>query len=437
MDARRTRWWAWSPETGLRTARLCRAAGLCSSLVLVLGCTWDRPPPAYQPQPATPKREEPPQVVQKPAASQPAKQDAETDDVSSSVLGWVRRVNDAQQRARARDAWAPDAQRTDRHAADVEPALATRPAQTRPVVIQPKPVAPGPPADLAGPLPTTQMTAALQPPPSTQAAAAAPPVLAGVVVRPAPVARTAAANPAAPAVNAPAAARTGPASLREFLAQTPAGGDDSFQQQVDQRMLWAVAGDYDRAREPLKLVTAEQQELASRFIEAWVAIREGHMGDLAGAASAAGRQLAELQEALRRLSDLSIPVLKICSAVRGYGQYEVVEPPRFTAGNPGEFVLYCELRDFASERRNDGLYYTTFDMTTTLLNRAGDNVLELKDADLVDRCQNRRHDCFIPRLVRLPATLSPGQYVAKVTVADKLGQKVAESCVTFQVVARP
>ena len=76
-------------------------------------------------------------------------------------------------------------------------------------------------------------------------------------------------------------------------------------------------------------------------------------------------------------------------------------------------------------------------MTTTILNRTGDAVLEIKDPEIVDRCRNRRHDCFIPRLVRLPATLPPGQYVAKVTVVDKLGQKLAENRATFHLAARP
>jgi hypothetical protein len=115
----------------------------------------------------------------------------------------------------------------------------------------------------------------------------------------------------------------------------------------------------------------------------------------------------------------------------------VIEPARFFSGDAAEFVLYCEVADFVSEHRADGDYYTVFDMTSAVLNRAGDVVLELKDADIVDRCRNRRADCFIPRLVRLPATLSPGRYVAKVTIVDKLGEKVAENSAAFELVARP
>jgi len=240
----------------------------------------------------------------------------------------------------------------------------------------------------------------------------------------------------APAVNAPAAARVGLTSLREYLERSPQPDDAPFRDQLDRRVLWAIAGDYEQARAPLRLVTAEQQQLAARFVETWIALREAHEGDLAAAATAARGPLAELEESLRRLADLSIPALKICSVVRGFGQYDEISPPRLPAGG-AEFVLYCEIRDFVSELRGDGLYLTTFDLTTTIFNRAGDIVLELRDTDIVDRSRNRRQDCFIPRLVRLPASLPPGRYVAKVTVADKLGKKVAENSAAFELTARP
>jgi hypothetical protein len=261
-----------------------------------------------------------------------------------------------------------------------------------------------------------------------------PPALAELVVRAAPDAAPAVPEPLAPQVNAPTFAHGTPTSLREFLEQSLPADEGSFRDQLDRRMLWVMAGDYERARAPLNLVTAEQQELATRFVEAWVAVRDWHLGDPSRAASAAARELDELRQALQRLSDLSLPTVKICSAVRSFGQYDALEPARLLAGTAAEFVLYCEVRDFVSELRDD-LYTSTFDLTTTILNRAGDSVLEIKDTNIVDRCRNRRHDCFIPRLVRLPATLPPGQYVAKITLIDKLGQKVAENRAPFQLVA--
>ena len=102
-----------------------------------------------------------------------------------------------------------------------------------------------------------------------------------------------------------------------------------------------------------------------------------------------------------------------------------------------EFVVYCELQDFVSKQGEDGLYQASFDLRTQILNRGGEVVLELEDRDIVDRCRQPRRDCFIPRLVWLPATLSPGEYVVKISVTDKLGEKMAENRATFRVVASP
>ena len=269
-----------------------------------------------------------------------------------------------------------------------------------------------------------------------------PPVLGAVSVR----ARPTIALPAAgdgeltgpAAANTATIARNAPVSLERFLAQWPGSLDDaSFRRQLDFRVLRVIAGDYEGAREPLDMVSAEQQALAERFIASLIAIRQAHDGDMSEAATQVLHELNELEASLRPLSELHIPTLAICQEVRGYGDYEPIEPATFANGYASEFVLYCELRDFVSDRGNDGFYRAQFEMRTTILSRSGESVLVIRDADVVDRCRQRRHDCFIPRLVRLPATLSPGEYVVKVTVIDKLGDKLAESRASFRVVASP
>jgi hypothetical protein len=207
----------------------------------------------------------------------------------------------------------------------------------------------------------------------------------------------------------------------------------SFRQQLDQRMLAVVAGEYERAREPLDLVSNEQQSLARRYIDSLIAIREGHQGDLPAAAEAALNEIDLLAETLRDMGELKIPALRLCSEVRGFGQYRVVEPAVFSSGAPAEFVLYIELGDFKSDLGEDGSYRSRFDLDTEVLTRAGDSILRLSDTDITDTCRTRRRDCFIPRLVRLPATMAPGEYVAKVTVRDKLGGKVAQKLTDFRI----
>jgi hypothetical protein len=381
MDARRKPGWLWF-----------------GVLVAVWGCADPNAPPAAHQESQPPADQaEPPQVVSNDDA-------AGGDEVSRNILSWVNRIEGAKGRDkdhRLTPTTAPTTQVADAEA--VSGGLEPAPAQ--PIRTSSQPAEP-----------------------------MAPPALSEVVARAAPDAPRLAADTATPQVNAPAYARNTPTSLREFLEHSLPDEKSSFREQLDRRMLWVMAGDYERARAPLNLVTAEQQELAARFVEAWIAVRDWPVGDPSRAATAAAHELDELHAALQRLSDLSVPTVKICSAVRSFGQYDELEPARLPASTAAEFVLYCEVRDYVSELR-DEQYTSTFDLTTAILNRAGDTVLELKDTNIVDRCRNRRHDCFIPRLVRLPPNLPPGQYVAKVTLVDKLGQKVAEGRAPFQLVA--
>ncbi len=380
------------------------------------GCAWlNLPPSARQERNPPAEAEEPPQVVDADSSA------TEGDEIDQRVARWVDRLDAAGQRATTAEDESAAINGAASLAADTQAERDADSALARP---KPPQTESAPPQSI--------------PAPASQPGPPAAPELGPIEVRSTPPGRElAVVNPPEPVVNAPTVAPGAPTSLADVLERLSPAADDSFREQVDRRMMWVVAGDYERARQTLKLVTAEQQELAARFVEAWIVIREGHLGDPAGAAQAAARELGQLQAALGRLSDLRVPVVKICSAVYGYGQYEALNPPRFNAGVPSEFVLYCEVGDFVSEEHDDGYFTTRFDLTTTILNHAGDAVLELKDTNIVDRCRNRRRDCFIPRLVRLPATLSPGHYVAKVTVVDKLGQKVAQERAAFQMVARP
>jgi hypothetical protein len=265
-----------------------------------------------------------------------------------------------------------------------------------------------------------------------------PPAITAVDVQPLRPDKEPVSEPVTPGINAPAQADVGPRTLRQFLEQMPAREDASFRGQLDRRLLAALAGDYARAREPLELVSDDQQALAGGITDLVISIRESNLlGDESATASDLYDKLDTLLERVRPLTDPKIATLKLCSAVRSFGQYDVIEPARFVAGGRVEFVIYCEVEDFASELRDDGLYYTIFDMTTQIFTADGESVLKIADPGVTDRCRNRREDCFIPRLVRLPASLSPGQYVAKVTIVDTLAEKVAENSVTFELVGRP
>lgn len=405
--------------------------GLAAVLVLAAGCvepdSRQRPSARDENNEPLRPRQEPPQVVE----SQTDPNELNEDSVTSGVIRYIKRVDQAFDRRNHESEPTAPAQL----AADEQPVEEPTPT-TAPITVLPPPD----PNDSQSQDDThkefTDEPATADASPAT--ATLQPPVIESVTVLgrgDMTISRLGSAGDS-PAVNSPAAATAGPTSLRDFVERVPLPEDASFTEQLDRRLLRVVVGDYEEARLPLRLVTAEQQELASAFIDAWIAIRQSHDGDLAAGAARAATELNNLQAALRSLSDLSIPVIKICKAVRGFGQYDEIDPPRFLAGVASEFVLYAEVRDFVSELRDDDHYHSVFDLTTTILDDSGQMILELEDNNIVDRCRNRRHDCFLPRLVPLPATLSPGRYVAKVTIVDTLGEKVAESRVPFEIVTR-
>ncbi len=216
-----------------------------------------------------------------------------------------------------------------------------------------------------------------------------------------------------------------PRDLRALLASIAGESRDnqSFREQLDQRVLHLLAGDEAAARAPLQLVTDQQQQMAQHFLDMLAAIRAGHGGEPVSEANRVLGELEKLQDSLTEVGELQLSDLQVCRAVRGYGQYDKFEPAQFLAGRANEVVIYNELRNFISRREDDGRYHAEFSLRTRVMTRTGDTVVDLEDPQIVDRCQTRRRDCFIPRLVRLPATLAPGDYVVKSTVVDKIGQE--------------
>lgn len=266
-----------------------------------------------------------------------------------------------------------------------------------------------------------------------------PPKVGAITARPASgtaAKKRASAEKSAVMLNNPESAGAAEENLKELLDDALAQpGDASFREQLDRKMLLVMKGEYEKAREPFVLASPAQQEMGKRLVESLIAVRDGHSGDPSGAAADVLTQVGKLRDSLVMVSDLSLPTFSICRAVRGFGQYDPIEPAKFVAGRENQFVAYCEIRDFASEQRNDG-FASNFSMKVAILDRTGDEVHQLSTDDIVDKCRTRRSDCFLSPVVRLPATLSPGEYVVRITIQDKIGKKAAEKVATFRVVAK-
>lgn len=399
-------------------------------LIALSGCaTFDvfgpKPTPAQKADP------EPPQVVKGEAASKPSTDGPEMDVVQH----WVSQMAKAEPgTAKPRPRATPIPKKSNE-----SPEITTVASKT-PIIETPDEPELTTPETTAANVPITAGNSNEPLPP------AAPPKLRSVEVR--PVGAPGSNSPAAPrpsprasgasvTANMPISSQSDDVSIRDLLERWLAQpGGESFREQLDRRVLAVLNDDVAGARKPLEAVSADQQRVANQFIELLMAMREAHGGDPSGEIARILPHAAELHEAMAPLADLTIPVLVLCRAVRGFGQFDALSSTTLPAGRINEFVVYAEVSNFVSRKGEDSQFEAQFSMQTQVFSKAGDVVVEYKDDAIVDRCRTQRHDCFIPRLVSLPATLSPGEYVVKVTIADRIGRKLSEARQTLSLAVR-
>lgn len=450
-------------------ANRARIALVLPCFLAISGCQLFQPTSSKtDDKPAEIKKKEPAEVVAKPAArvGQGASRE---DEASSAIVQWAQsaakaREQGAQTKPPIRPPNLPDQFQSSPEIAAHSPATDSVPEAdsgaapvfeaTIPVELAgesagaPRVPAPNRAREIVArrDKPPTLTNAPVQPDaalvsstPTERRNGAAPPKVGAITARPVggtPAKRTSSTEKSTVTLNNPESAGGGEESLKDLLDDALAQpGDASFREQLDRKMLLVMKGDYEKAREPFVLASPAQQEMGRRLLESLIAVRDGHGGDPSGAAADVLAQVGKLRDSLVMVSDLSLPTFSICRAVRGFGQYDPIEPAKFVAGRENQFVAYCEIRDFASEQRDDG-FASNFSMKVAILDRTGDEVHQLSTDDIVDKCRTRRSDCFLSPVVRLPATLSPGEYVARITIQDKIGKKAAEKVATFRVVAK-
>jgi hypothetical protein len=331
-----------------KRASLALLLTVCASLA---GCAMLQPGRGASSDKSTDtKPKEPPEVVRKPTSRPTAE-----DESSNAIVQWAKGAMKARETPHAQEAH-PASSGPPELAADGAPGevfdakIPVRSADSAPGGVGPPPL-----REVA--VRREQPPASVQPGAHAPSAKSAPPALGAVTVRSAarePSPRQSRTSNAKIALNDPESADGGDENLKDLLDDALAQpGDASFREQLDRKMLLVMKGEYEKAREPFVLASQAQQEMGRRLLEALIAIREGHGGDPGGEAADVLAQVNQLRESLLKVSDLSLPTFAICRAVRGFGQYEPVDPPRFVAGRENEFVAYCEIRDFVSEQRDD------------------------------------------------------------------------------------
>jgi hypothetical protein len=149
--------------------------------------------------------------------------------------------------------------------------------------------------------------------------------------------------------------------------------------------------------------------------------------------------LLEMADRLRSETELSVPTIALCTRVDSFGVYKPLRSARFAAepDRDNEAIVYCEVANFTSVQNADKMWETRLRQELVLYTDAGQRVWPDKPNEqlFVDLARNRRHDFFIPRKIKLPATLAVGRYLLKLTLTDDQSHRLAEATTPLEIVA--
>lgn len=184
-------------------------------------------------------------------------------------------------------------------------------------------------------------------------------------------------------------------------------------------------------------LSAEDRELLSAMMDSLTNFRGALRSDNNMLFSKKIRPLIELSDRLRGQGELTVPTVSLCTWARGYGIYEPIDPARFVAGKEHKVVVYCEVENFQSQPNEKKQYETRLTQDLVLYTESsGLEVWKEKKQSYVDQARARRHDFFIGRIVTLPANLTIGTYLLKVTIEDMQAKHIAENTVPIEIVAQ-
>lgn len=281
---------------------------------------------------------------------------------------------------------------------------------------------------------------------SDDKATPAPPVLRGVTVTEAPSEGTAssgdsakpaslAANVARPPAESAQRVDTFARRVTDLEAAVTKNPND-FDQQFRLRMLYLADGQDEKALSPTAGMDAELEELVQAYFRALIAARSDAGRDPATWATRQLESIEDLRERVRSRADLQVPKVLLCTNIDGYGIYDPIAPPEFTAGRRNEVVLYIEVDNYQSERittgPKSGSQRTLLTVRQSLLRQDGHEIWNHTDENIEDVSRDRRRDFFLSAKVVIPKALSPGNYVLKVEVEDELAGKINSNTVKFK-----
>lgn len=216
--------------------------------------------------------------------------------------------------------------------------------------------------------------------------------------------------------------------MEQTLEQRPPHPEDELRL----RLLYLAAGMDHKLTEPVKGMDPIQSELLQAIVQTVTSSRQAMLEPLDSGYNAISAA-DELRRLLGQQTGVSIPRMALVTKVSSYGDYELISPPVFKAGNEIHAYLYTEVANFRCEPVDGDRLRTLLGERVQVFNAAGTVVWERHEKNIEDKVRTPRRDFFIPFPLRLPATLPAGDYVLKVTIEDHIGGTTDQQRLSFTI----
>ncbi len=218
--------------------------------------------------------------------------------------------------------------------------------------------------------------------------------------------------------------------LSDRVAASPATTAE-VHQHVSLRMLWLLAGDTERALEPIPHISPAEQDYWSRQLFALATYLDHHnQPDDKRRAAASVTHLDDAVASLREIGSLSLRDLSFCKNVYGYGSIDAFENDQFSPGQ--QVSLYVEVENYRCRSTDKG-YCTSLGSTYSIRDEKGERVGGGEFPDVEDCCRSRRRDFHIQYGLALPENMSPGRYQLRLVVKDRQSDKIGHATAAFDI----
>jgi len=218
--------------------------------------------------------------------------------------------------------------------------------------------------------------------------------------------------------------------LESVVNQSPQSAAE-VDEHVRLRMLYLIAGQRDRALEPIPTITPSLQDFWSKELfglSTWLDSEDAR--ESTSRAAEAKRLLIDAATSLGESAGLEVRNLAFCSEVQSYGTIKEFQEYEFVPNQ--ELLLYAEVDNFTSRQTSEG-YHTALRSSYQIFDSRGQRVDDHEFTTTEETCCNRRRDFFIGHHLRLPKRIYAGKHTLQLTIEDLESRKIGQSAISFTI----